>query len=333
MADGLLSPQQPPVSPAENGFPSGPPQTPEDIKSFQIGAQQAMADRQGVALETAQLLKKGPEKIQEMGQFTSKSRLALETVKSGREFKELQSEILQEAVKNDYIEPEDYDKLMKLDPPRFKKAMDFKILQLAKVNNKLGEQLVGQEQREALKASAETQVQKDVIDSEQLVKEIKNIQDGYNPKYFTWKGRAGLNASKIAEKAKGIWGVEDLTDYAAEELTGKSPKERAKYLRKATTYLNSVEQFFQKFRKKITGAQAAVQELNQLRSAFLSGDMAPSEFRGALDQISRKANEELQYNKEILRKGGIDVRATRQYYRDKGWSDERIDAALKKGGF
>lgn len=300
-------------------------------------------------LEMARLLKEDEKKIQEQGAFASYARLSMDRAETPEEAFALKKEIIQESLEKGYIDETQAKQLNAMPISRFNNALDYKILQLGKVNeyNKMkpkessagggtikitrpdGSQIEVSEPTKPVK----TQTQKDLMDRDLALQELGPIRRDFNKNYFTYKGQAGLYASKMAEKARGIPGLEQATEYAAETLTSMDPEERKDYIQDATKYLNAVEQFFQqRYRKPITGAQAAVEELKQLRKSFLSGDMSPSEFQGALDNIMQRYVGEAEYKTKVLREG-INVDATRKKYKELGWSDEQIDDLLKYGGY
>ena len=158
----------------------------------------------------------------------------------------------------------------------------------------------------------------------------------YDPVMFTYRDQANLTASKWAQTYKNTPGAEGASEWLASKMTGKTPKERAAFIEKRTNYMNTVEQVFNTYKHEITGAAAGQRELEQLRKNFLNGDMSPSEFKGALEQIVAKHKTEADIYKKALLKG-TDVSPSSvganpglvQYLKKKGYSDEEINAAVK----
>lgn len=152
--------------------------------------------------------------------------------------------------------------------------------------------------------ATKTAAQKDLKDRNEALLELAPIRDEFKAKYFTNKNRLGQWLSKQAEENEGLSVVGNLAETAASKYTGKTTEERSKDIRESTKYLNSVEQFFNtKYKQPMTGAAVAKDELKTLRQQFLSGDMSPSEFLGAMDQILVKYTSEVEFNKNILKKG------------------------------
>jgi len=177
---------------------------------------------------------------------------------------------------------------------------------------------------------AVTELQKDVINKEDALRNLASLREDFKTNYFTYPGQIGLSASKIAEKTQGIPGVDLAANNIAEGLTGMDAKGREQYIQNATKYVNSIEQFFNTYRKEITGAGAGLDEIKLLKKSYLNGDMAPSEFLGALDQIMNKSIGESEFKKNILNKG-IDVTSNQgliNYLKEKGYSDAQIYQAI-----
>lgn len=305
-------------------------------------------------LSMAKLMDEDHKDIQAKGAFATTSRIAMEQAKTPEEAASTKQEIIQEAVANKYLSDDEAKAASQMPISRFKNMLDYKIIQLGKVNDLKSIMSSYKQERQQGKvtvrpdgtvevnseptSSVKTQLQKDVIDRSQALKELAPIREDFRKNYFTFKGQAGLEASKLAEKAEGIPGLEQVANYAARSITGKGSDARQQYIHDATSYLNAVERFFQqRYRKPITGAAAAVAELKDLRKSFLSGDMSPSEFQGALDSILQSYAGEKEFKQNVLREGvpvsDADLSATRNAYRQKGWTDSQIDAALKAKGY
>ena len=311
-------------------------------------------------LSMQKLLADKKENISAMGAFATNARLKMEDAGDPEEAKSLQDDFIDQAIDNKFIEKEEGAKLKKLPISKFKDALDFQIMKLGKVREyynikgKLdkaegkgaqGGMTITRPDGTTIQiaeptAPVKTQLQKDIIDRTQALKELAPIRQNFNKEYLTYRGQAGLEASKMAEKAEGIPIVGDVLGGVAGALTGRDPKDREKFVSDATSYLNAVERFFQqRYRKPITGAQAAINELKVLRKSFLSGDMSPSEFQGALDSIVQNYAGEADFKKNVLQEG-VDtttqdqlIQNTIQHYKQKGWTDQQIQDALKARGY
>lgn len=155
-----------------------------------------------------------------------------------------------------------------------------------------------------LTTSTATGIQENVLSMQKDGYMLKKLRDNFNDDYLTYRGQGGAWFQEKSEKAKGTI-AEPILGAIAEFILpeGVNPK---KYVYDSTKYLNTVEQFFQRYRKQITGAQAALQELADLRQAFISKDMSPSQFQGSLDAILDKYIGDLNIEKGALVEG-LDV--------------------------
>lgn len=59
-------------------------------------------------------------------------------------------------------------------------------------------------------------------------------------------------------------------------------------LKRATRFKQGIEQIFNAYRKEITGAAAAVQELERLKQAMLNADLSPTQFEAAYNEFIAK---------------------------------------------
>lgn len=148
-----------------------------------------------------------------------------------------------------------------------------------------------------------TEAQKKVVDKDFQSAQIKILTEDFDPLYLTKAGQGQASISAAAEKYKGIPIVGDVTEFAASSLTGKSPEQRAEFLKKQTSYMNTMNQLFDAYKHDITGAGAGPEEIEGLRKSFLNGEMSPSQFIGALNQARTKALDEANVNKNLLNTG------------------------------
>lgn len=88
------------------------------------------------------------------------------------------------------------------------------------------------------------------------------------------------------------------------EKAGITPSEAArKAIAERTRFSTSVEQLFNAYRKEITGAAAAVQELERLKKSFLNVDMSPTQFAAAYDEYQRELKRSMRVSRMLLRQG------------------------------
>lgn len=308
--------------------------------------------------EMARLLDEKKESIQEKGAFASYARLAMQKVKTPEEGQQLRTEILKEAVEKGHITPEEAKNTGRLPLSQFNSLLEYKILQYGKVkefktmaelnkpeepkSDKGGSTIIKQADGTEIilntpTTPTATAAQKELKDRQKGLQKLATMRDEFNENYFTYAGQAKTGLSEIAEKAKGLPGVGTALNTAAEIATGKDAEGRSKDIIGQTKYLNSVEQFFNEYKHEITGAAAAEKEIKQIRKSFLNGDMSPSQFQGALDQLLVKYTSEAEFNKNILNKGldtsPDDIKKYLEYNMEKyGWTEEETRRKLKAKG-
>lgn len=114
---------------------------------------------------------------------------------------------------------------------------------------------------------AQGDLQADVLAGRVALANTKNIMENYKPTWLTYKGQGIAKGARIAEKA-GF----------GEFLPDKTKADLGQY----TKFKNAVESEFNRYRKEITGAAAAIQELEKLRQAIFNTDQSPTEFEASM---------------------------------------------------
>ncbi len=313
------------------------------------------ADQEGAAKQMAKLLDMDKKDLQARGAFAAYGLMSIKGAKTPEEANLIRNEIVKEAVAKKHISAEEGAAASKAPISQFTAMLGQQLIatgqaaeyaSMVKANapakSTAGTQIefnedgtiksISQDPNTAVK----TEVQKDLLNREKGLQQLANIRDKFDPANFTYAGKMGRGASAIAELAKGTPGLEQASELAAKTITGKDSEERAAGLQDATKYLNSVEQFFNTYRKDITGAAAAEKELERLRASFINSDLSPSQFKGALDQLLTKYTSEAEFNKNVLRKG-VDTSPSgdaglRAHMIADGHSPEEVDAYLAKKG-
>lgn len=122
----------------------------------------------------------------------------------------------------------------------------------------------------------------EAADSLQLVKNT------FNPDYYGYaaRGKAGL-----FEQA-------DKTGY-------KMTSEDKQWYKDYTIHKQLVTQSFNAYRKLVTGAAAAEQELKRLEKSYLNGEMGPIEAASGLDALAMKYNQDYARAKSAFSNGGV----------------------------
>lgn len=146
-------------------------------------------------------------------------------------------------------------------------------------------------------------LQKDLINAEKSMLSIQTIKKRYNDQYLAYSGDLRAGYARYAEKL-GI----SLTDAQKAFLKGR------------TKFRQMVQQEFNTYRKEITGAAAAVQELSDLKKSMMNTELSPTEFEGAVEVYQEATMRMLRLKRKFLREG-LSVS-------DRGFGDQFDDAWL-----
>lgn len=137
-----------------------------------------------------------------------------------------------------------------------------------------------------LDKSVSKAAQEKVISAGESLARLQRIKDTYKPEYLTYQGKAENYLSSIKSKA----GV-DLSPQEKEDL-----QQRRKFTQ-------AVNYDFNQYRKEITGAAAAVSELENLKKAALNDDLGPDEFEAAFSEYVEERQRSLRIYNKLLREG------------------------------
>ena len=162
-------------------------------------------------------------------------------------------------------------------------------------NTKTGELRVGG--GSPLGRSASNTEQKSLAAETNLLGQLQTVRDyaGIGPDgRMSPEGRAMLTYQGQAE---------DYISRIADKL-GIAPEEAEREaVRRKTKFVTSVEQLFNAYRKEITGAAAAVQELDRLKKSFINIDMSPTQFEAAYEQYETELKRSMRVRRKLLREG------------------------------
>ena len=136
--------------------------------------------------------------------------------------------------------------------------------------------------------SVQSEIQKNVLSAEKSLNDLGKVADTHSDEFLTTMGRF---------KA-GIGSVLDKMDSDAGGL--------AQFNANRTRFANAARQFFNQYRKEITGAAASVQEMEALMKSMFNEGQGPREFKASFDLFMEKAKENLHLARENAREG-IDV--------------------------
>ena len=116
--------------------------------------------------------------------------------------------------------------------------------------------------------AASTEVEKDILGIDEQLRGLDQVAQQYEDEFLTYGGQLAAGADSTLNKLTG-------GDYT---VGGLGTGERAA---KRIPFIQSVNRLFNAYRKEITGAAAAVQELESLKKAMLNTDLSPAEFKSA----------------------------------------------------
>lgn len=312
--------------------------------------QQMMVEMQKNVM--TKLVAEKKEALQEKGAFASYFRMSLEQAKTPEEAQQITMEALKEAVGNKYLSKEQAKQFAQLPIPQRKNmldsmliatgtALEHKALIEANKPKNTGEQTITLPDGTVIHSVDPTAANKtkaigELNDRSQALLKLGEMKAGFDPEYFTDAAQAKMWVSGQAERKKGVPLVGSIAEMTAKWMTGKDPEQRAKELKKFTGYMNAAEQFFnQTYKQPMTGAAVGKDELVSLRAGYLSGDMSPSQYVGALEQLIRKNVGEEEFLKGFLRNGAdtSSNQPKRAEMLSAGYSGAEIDAyyAQKNG--
>lgn len=129
-------------------------------------------------------------------------------------------------------------------------------------------------------------IEGDLIVGEGALQRLQSIKQEFDPDALTFFGKAEGAALRFADKL----GV-DLSEANKQALAQRR------------RFTNAVEQNFNIYRKNITGAAAAIKELEILRANFLSSDLSPIEFKAEFDRYEGEIKRSQRLLRRIRREG------------------------------
>jgi hypothetical protein len=161
-----------------------------------------------------------------------------------------------------------------------------------------------------------TKIQGRILDSEEALRQLDDIGEDINDEYLTYWGKLQAYAGSILDQA----GV------SKESAIGGGLVEHGA---RARAFKNKVQQRFNAYRKEITGAAAALAELDRLEQSFLTDkNMGPETFKLVLGEMQRIGQEGLEELRRAAREG-INVKNPSTPIDLNTASDDEINAAFQ----
>lgn len=134
--------------------------------------------------------------------------------------------------------------------------------------------------------SATNTLEGGILTDSDLIQRGARLMQDYKPEYLTYQGQFESFVTKQAEKL------------------GRDPGEvRKEALKGRQRFVMGIEQLFNQYRKEITGAAAAVAELDRLKKSFINMDMSPSEFEAGMELFMEESARALRLKRRLLREG------------------------------
>lgn len=133
---------------------------------------------------------------------------------------------------------------------------------------------------------ANNQLQSGIISNVELLDLTDSVRESFNPDFLTYKGQG-----------------EQFFTAQAEKLGLEPSQARKEFLKGRTEFVTKTERLFNAYRKEITGAAAAVQELDRLKKSFLNVDQSPSEFEATLDSYQAELKRTVRLRNKLIREG------------------------------
>lgn len=147
-----------------------------------------------------------------------------------------------------------------------------------------GYEVPGGNMRQGTTTAQTNRLQDDITNSLQTLNALDGIANNYSAQALTYPGQL-----------RGAVGVQ------LGKLTGKSGDKE--YIEKQTAFKNSVNQFFNQYRKLITGAAASEKELAGLKESILNTDQSPEQFESAYKQFRALTVKSMEISQQLLREG------------------------------
>lgn len=135
--------------------------------------------------------------------------------------------------------------------------------------------------------STTSNLQKDIGAQKVLLSDMEDIGTMFDESLLGY----GANISKWWADKKDKTGTLD------------PQSDEAEFFRNKSRFDGAVNQFFNSYRKEITGSAAAVQEMRDLKNSIISVDDGPEGFKVKLDQMQGKAKRAMRIKMSLMRDG------------------------------
>lgn len=132
----------------------------------------------------------------------------------------------------------------------------------------------------------QNKIQGEILDAENSIANLEGAASKYSDDYLTIPGRTKAKAGQILDKL-GLPDVGGLKEFNS----------------KRAALVQDVDQFFNEYKKYITGAAAAASEIEDLKKASLDSSLGPAEFTAKYNNLMSKMKAEINRKKQSLQTG------------------------------
>lgn len=140
--------------------------------------------------------------------------------------------------------------------------------------------------------TTQNKLQKELVSRTESLARMQQIRKTFDPKFLTYGGKIKNFVSKVKDKA-------------GSELSTQQRDQLKQYRR----FTQSVNFEFNAYRKEITGAAAAVKELEDLKKAMISEDLSPVQFEAAYEEYMGELSRSVRLRNKLMREGFTEPRA------------------------
>ena len=145
---------------------------------------------------------------------------------------------------------------------------------------------IGGEPRGDLSKQQQNKQQEKIINATNTLARLDRIKQLVKPEYFTYQSALSAKFDRVKSK-----------------LGGKLSKEDINNIQGRRRLMNNINQEFNQYRKEITGAAAAIAELEMLKESFINEDLSYPEFISAFDEYQMKQRRALEIAQDIVKNG------------------------------
>lgn len=140
-------------------------------------------------------------------------------------------------------------------------------------------------ERQVPTTSNQTGIQKGILEAESALRDLSGIADYHSDEFLTNVGRIKASAGSFLDKM-------DLNTLSLADFNAQRTK-----------FANATNQFFNSYRKEITGAAAGEKEMEDIKNSILNDELGPRAFKSAFEQFFEKAEANLNAKREAAREG------------------------------